>query len=136
MRTKENSVNDIKNICQGEEELEIPNVETIAAIKEVEEMQKHPDMYKGYTDVHEMMIELLTDALQEELQYRGFIGSVDYSAEIYYGRIMGIRALVSYEGNTLQEMISDFHTAVDNYLALCDAEGIEPEKPHEELTRN
>lgn len=40
---------------------EIPNADTIAALKEVEEMEKHPEQYKGYRDVDEMMKDLLAD---------------------------------------------------------------------------
>ena len=38
---------------------DIPNAETIAAIKEVEYMRKHPDKYKAYSDVDEMMKDIL-----------------------------------------------------------------------------
>lgn len=39
---------------------EIPNEETIAAFKEVEEMKKNPSIGKSYTDVDEMMEDLLS----------------------------------------------------------------------------
>ncbi len=32
-----------------------------------------------------------------------------------------------YEGKSVQEFVDDFHKAVDDYLALCEAEGSEPE---------
>ena len=35
------------------------NPETLKAIKEVEKMEKNPDKYKGYTDVHAMFEEIL-----------------------------------------------------------------------------
>lgn len=35
--------------------------------------------------------------------------------------------MISYEGTTAQELIGDFHEAVDGYLALCEEEGIESE---------
>ena len=38
---------------------EIPNEDTIEALAEVEAMEQHPEKYKGYTDVDEMMKELL-----------------------------------------------------------------------------
>ncbi|MDR0334407.1 MAG: type II toxin-antitoxin system RelB/DinJ family antitoxin [Methanomassiliicoccaceae archaeon] len=38
---------------------DIPNAETIAAIKEVEAMKRDPSLGKAYTDVDEMMRELL-----------------------------------------------------------------------------
>lgn len=38
---------------------EIPNAETLAAIKEVEDMKKNPSKYKSYSDVDTMMEDLL-----------------------------------------------------------------------------
>ena len=38
---------------------EIPNAKTLAAIKEVEEMKNQPSKYKSYSDVDEMMEDLL-----------------------------------------------------------------------------
>ncbi|MFR8178382.1 MAG: type II toxin-antitoxin system HicB family antitoxin [Christensenellales bacterium] len=43
---------------------------------------------------------------------------------------MGIRALISYEGQTVQELVNDFHDAVDAYLNLCAEEGTPPEKAY------
>lgn len=42
-----------------EVKINTPNAETIEAIKEVEEMKKNPAEYKAYSDVDEMMKELL-----------------------------------------------------------------------------
>jgi len=39
--------------------LDTPNAETLAAIEEVEQMKKDPSIGKGYTDVDQMMKELL-----------------------------------------------------------------------------
>ncbi len=38
---------------------ENPNAETIAAMEEVDEMKKHPELYQGYTDIDDMMEDLL-----------------------------------------------------------------------------
>ena len=34
------------------------------------------------------------------LQYKGFVGSIEYSDEdsIFYGKVLGVRSLISYEG--------------------------------------
>ena len=37
----------------------VPNAETIAAMEEAEDIIKHPEKYKSYTDVDEMLKELL-----------------------------------------------------------------------------
>ena len=39
--------------------MDIPNAETIAALEEVEQMKKNPSLGKAYTDVDQMMKELL-----------------------------------------------------------------------------
>lgn len=38
---------------------EIPNEETLESFAEVEDMKKNPEKYKGYSDVDEMMRDLL-----------------------------------------------------------------------------
>ena len=52
-----------QSVRQGKIPFEIslnePNAETISAIKEVQEMKKKPSSGKSYTDVDEMMKELL-----------------------------------------------------------------------------
>lgn len=63
------------------------------------------------------------------MHYKGYVGSVEFSENdgVLYGKVQGIRSLISYEGTTVQELLDDFHGAVDDYLALCEAEGDEPE---------
>lgn len=38
---------------------EVPNSVTLAAMQETEEMRKYPEAYKGYSDVDEMMEDIL-----------------------------------------------------------------------------
>lgn len=68
--------------------------------------------------------------MSNTMEYKGYIGSVEFSEAdcIFFGKVMGIRALLSYEGSTAAELVADFHDAVDDYLAVCEAEGQEPEK--------
>lgn len=63
------------------------------------------------------------------LKYKGYEGSVEYSAEddCLCGKVLNIRGLLSYEGQTLQELRKDFELCVDDYLALCARKGVEPE---------
>ena len=64
------------------------------------------------------------------LEYKGYVGSVVFSEQdrIFYGKVKGIHALISYEGTSKKELSDDFREAIDGYLMLCAAEGIEPEK--------
>ena len=70
--------------------------------------------------------------MSNTMEYKGYIGSVEFSEAdgVFFGKVMGIRALISYEGTTAKELIDDFHGSVDDYLALCEENGIEPEKAY------
>lgn len=70
--------------------------------------------------------------MNNTMEYKGYLGSVEFSEEeaLFYGKVLGIRALVSYEGNNAQELIADFHGAVDDYLELCAQQDKEPERAY------
>ncbi|MCD7981985.1 MAG: type II toxin-antitoxin system HicB family antitoxin [Clostridiales bacterium] len=70
--------------------------------------------------------------MNNTMNYRGYVGSVEFSErdEVFYGKVMGIRALISYEGKDARELVEDFHTAVDDYFVLCESEGKEPERSY------
>lgn len=61
--------------------------------------------------------------MKNTIEYKGYVGSVEFSAEdmLLFGQVQGIRALLSYEGNTIKELVEDFQATVDDYLALCKA---------------
>ncbi len=67
--------------------------------------------------------------MNNTMQYKNYVGSVEFSEEdgLFFGKVQGIRALISYEGENAADLVRDFHGAVDDYLALCEAEGTEPE---------
>jgi len=63
------------------------------------------------------------------MEYKGYFGAVEFSASdnIHFGKVLGIKGLVSYEGNSLQSLKDNFKGAIDDYLELCVDEGIEPQ---------
>lgn len=65
------------------------------------------------------------------LEYKGYTGSIEYSPEdsLLFGKVVGIRGLISYEGETGKLLEADFREAIDAYLADCKEEGKSPEKP-------
>jgi len=65
------------------------------------------------------------------LEYKGYTGSIEYSSEdsVLFGQVLGIKGLISYEGETGKHLEDDFIEAIDNYLADCKEAGISPEKP-------
>ncbi len=66
------------------------------------------------------------------IEYKGYIGTVEFSESdnLFYGKVLGIRALISYEGQNAKELLEDFHNAVDDYLELCKSQNVEPEKAY------
>lgn len=66
------------------------------------------------------------------LNYKGYIGTVAFSEEdgVFFGKIEGINGLVNFEGSSVSELTEAFHEAVDDYLAYCETEGIEPRKSY------
>ena len=67
----------------------------------------------------------------KHLEYNGYTGSIEYSREdgLLYGKVLGIKGLISYEGKTGKALEKDFREAVDVYLQDCKERGVEPEKP-------
>ena len=65
------------------------------------------------------------------LEYKGYSGSIEYSTEddLLYGKVLGIRGLISYEGVTGKDLENDFKEAIDSYLADCASKNTKPEKP-------
>jgi len=63
------------------------------------------------------------------LQHRGYYGSIEASPEdnCLYGKLQFIKALVSYEGETVAQLSEAFRSAVDDYLETCQQLGHIPE---------
>jgi predicted HicB family RNase H-like nuclease len=71
--------------------------------------------------------------MSDLFEYKGYNGTVEYSDadKVLYGKVLGIRSLLSYEGNSLDVLRRDFEDAIDDYLDTCAENGVEPEKPYE-----
>lgn len=69
--------------------------------------------------------------MKNMLEYKGYLGSVQYSAEdhVLYGKIEYIRSLVTFEGTDVATLEEAFKEAVEDYLATCQELGRKPEKP-------
>jgi predicted HicB family RNase H-like nuclease len=65
------------------------------------------------------------------INYKGYAGSIEFSEEdgVFHGKVIGIKALISFEGESVSSITEDFHYAVDEYLDFCAESGKEPEKP-------
>jgi predicted HicB family RNase H-like nuclease len=65
------------------------------------------------------------------LHYKDYTGSIEFSEEdaVFHGKVIGIKALISFEGDSVDVITADFHAAVDEYLVFCAKNKKQPEKP-------
>jgi predicted HicB family RNase H-like nuclease len=68
--------------------------------------------------------------MNDILQYKSYFANVQYSAEddVFYGQVLGINDLVSFEGTSVKELKDSFYEAVDDYLETCKELNKQPEK--------
>lgn len=66
------------------------------------------------------------------LSYRGYTARVEFDGEdrVFFGRIAGIRDIVSFHGASVAALEKDFQGAVDDYLATCKRLKQSPNKPY------
>ncbi len=113
----------------------------VYAMQKLQEQMAQEARQAGF-DTEEDVAEWITAARREEnegskfvvqntMSYKGYTGSVEISETdgVFFGKVRGTHALISYEGNTAEELLNDFHRAVDDYLALCETTNTQPEKP-------
>lgn len=65
------------------------------------------------------------------MEYKGYIGKVemDDEAGILHGEVINIRDVITFEGNSVQEIRQAFRESVDDYLEFCAQRNETPEKP-------
>ena len=65
------------------------------------------------------------------LTYRGYTGQVafDSEARIFHGEVLDTRDVITFQGQTVDEIESAFRDSIDDYLAFCAERGEHPDKP-------
>lgn len=68
--------------------------------------------------------------LSNIISHRGYHAEVkfDPSADAFHGRVLGMRDVISFYGQTPEELRREMQAAIDDYLAWCEADGAKPEK--------
>ena len=66
------------------------------------------------------------------LSYKNYNGTVEYSKEdrCLYGKVVGIKSLLSYEGSSVEELEEAFQTVIDEYITDCEERNVLPETPY------
>jgi predicted HicB family RNase H-like nuclease len=66
------------------------------------------------------------------MKYKGYTGVVelDEESQVLSGRVIGLRDVITFEGESVGEVIASFRDSVDDYLEFCAERGESPEKPY------
>lgn len=64
------------------------------------------------------------------MTYKGYTGHAVYDDEagLIHGQVIGIRDVVTYQGRTVDDLRQAFRDSIDDYLAMCAEDGVEPQK--------
>jgi predicted HicB family RNase H-like nuclease len=67
------------------------------------------------------------------LNYKGYTGSleVDTDAGLIFGRVLDLRDVITFKGETVAEVRQAFQDSVDDYLEFCQELGQEPNAANE-----
>ncbi len=65
------------------------------------------------------------------IEYKGYIGKIEFDdeADLFHGEVINLRDVVTFQGQSVQELRQAFQESVDDYLAFCVERNEEPEKP-------
>ena len=71
------------------------------------------------------------------MNYKGYTAhvEVDDTDGVLHGWVEGIDDVVTFEANNLADLEREFRISVDDYLAFCAEDGVEPERPRIEQRR-
>jgi len=52
------------------------------------------------------------------LHYKDYLGSIEFTEDdaVFHGKVIGIKPLLSFDGDNVKDLIGDFYDAVDEYL--------------------
>lgn len=65
------------------------------------------------------------------MNYKGYTGvlEIDEESGILYGDVVGLRDVITFQGETVPEARQAFQDSVDDYLEFCASRNEPPEKP-------
>ena len=67
------------------------------------------------------------------MEYRGYLAAVEFddSSNVLHGRVVnsGPYAIATFEATDTRQLRQEFQRSIDEYLAWCEEDGVEPKKP-------
>jgi predicted HicB family RNase H-like nuclease len=70
--------------------------------------------------------------MKDVMTYEGFIGSVHFSGDdrVFFGKVEGINDLITFEGQTVDELEQAFKYMVDEHIKDCEKNNTPLEKSY------
>ncbi len=65
------------------------------------------------------------------MSYKGYTARIEFDERdnIFVGRVLGVKAIIGFHGETVTELRADFEAAIDFMIEESQKQGITPEKP-------
>jgi predicted HicB family RNase H-like nuclease len=65
------------------------------------------------------------------MSYKGYAARIEFDERdnIFMGRVLGVKAIIGFHGETVTELRADFEAAIDFMIEESQKQGIKPEKP-------
>lgn len=65
------------------------------------------------------------------LKYKGYTGQVEFDDEagIFHGEVIDLRDVITFQGQSVEELEQAFRDSIDDYLQFCLERGEAPDKP-------
>lgn len=65
------------------------------------------------------------------MNYKGYTGYVVYDDEgkIFHGEVMDTKDVITFQGQSVDEIESAFYDSIDDYLEFCEERREKPDKP-------
>ncbi len=70
--------------------------------------------------------------MSDIIKYKEYYANVQFSSkdDVFYGKILGINDLVTFEGQSVKELRKSFKEAVEDYIETCRELNKTPEKTY------
>ncbi len=67
------------------------------------------------------------------MEYKGYVAEIEFDESVgrLHGRVVnsGAYPIATFEGTDVDGLRREFHRSIDEYLASCREDGVEPRKP-------
>jgi predicted HicB family RNase H-like nuclease len=65
------------------------------------------------------------------MEYKGYLARIEFDdeANLFHGEVINIRDVVTFQGQSVDELRQAFEDSVEDYLAFCAERGEEPNRP-------